>query len=97
MDSSVAVEEERNEMNDIALKEDGDDLLELIKKLRGDLKAPPQSDPFPWGQMQLSDAAQGVNFPYPYVPFVSMPPLANIDASIYLQFTPTPSPSPVQF
>ena len=38
MDSPVAVEEEeRNGMSDIELKEDGDDLVELVQKVRGDL------------------------------------------------------------
>ena len=35
--SPVAVEEERNGMSDIELKEDGEDLAQLIKKLRVDL------------------------------------------------------------
>ena len=38
MDSPVAVEEEeRNGMGDIELKEDGDDLVQLVQKVRGDL------------------------------------------------------------
>ena len=38
MDSPVAVEEEeRNGMGDIELKEDGDDLVELVQKVRSDL------------------------------------------------------------